>query len=478
MQLIIWGIGRYYTNRKDELADYLQTEKINIAAFCDSNRELWGQRIDGIQVLSPDEIQKIHFDAVLVMSSHAKEIELLLFKLGIGHEKILFWELFRAKILQGKRKIYKGIHNEGKNVYKQILIISTALSYAGGQLAAVYAAKVLQDREYGVVLAAPGGEENFIKEMTGQGITVMIWPSLPYIYNEDKEWIKQFDVVIVNTFVMLASACRCAVIRPTMWWIHEAMEYYAREMAKPWNCIAKDDLNKLAVYAVSRLAKDNFNTFIHEGIKGILPYGIPDMAPKKDAVIKGKTKIIFAVIGEICDRKAQDVFIEAACQLGCMGKAEFWVIGKLGNDAFGKKIQEMVSGKPFIRLWGVLTRKDIYKVLQDVDVVVCTSREDPLPIVVTEGMMLGKICIITDKTGNVDYIRNGDNGFVVSANNVKVLKEKMEWIICNYDEIRETGIHARETYEKNFSMDVFGNNLERVLNEIELNYQGGILDDI
>ena len=109
MQLIIWGIGRYYTNRKDELSDYLQTEKINIVAFCDSNRELWGQRIDGIQVLSPDEIQKIYFDAVLVMSTHAKEIELLLFKLGIGHEKILFWELFRAKILQGKRKIYSDL---------------------------------------------------------------------------------------------------------------------------------------------------------------------------------------------------------------------------------------------------------------------------------------------------------------------------------------------------------------------------------
>lgn len=465
MQIIIWGVGKYYINRKSELVDCLSIEKINIAAFCDSNIELWGQEIDSIPVIPPNTIQNIQADAVLIMSTYVKEIELQLLELGIGHEKMLFWELFRAKIL-GKRKIYQGKYIKSRSLHKKILIISPALVYAGGQLAAVYAAKALQDRGYGVVLAAPGGEENFIKEMTDQGITILIWPSLPYIYEEDNDWIKQFDIVIVNTFPMLASVRECAVVKPTVWWIHEAMEYYEIEMAKPWNYIEKDSINRLVVYAVSGLAKDNFNTFFHDGVKGILPYGIPDMAPKKSSVISKKTKIIFAIIGEVCDRKAQDVFVEAACQLDRRNRAEFWIIGKLSDNAFGKKIQKMVSDKSFIRLWGVLTRKEIYQVLSDVDVVVCASREDPLPIVVTEGMMLGKLCIITDKTGNVDYIQNGVNGFVVPANDVQILKEKMEWAIDNHDRIPEIGIHARETYENYFSMDVFGKNLEKILNEI------------
>ena len=249
-------------------------------------------------------------------------------------------------------------------------------------------------------------------------------------------------------------------------------------MVKPWNCVKKGDVDKLAVYAVSSLAKKNFDFSFQGGIRGILPYGIPDMASKEKLGIHKKTRIVFAIIGEICDRKAQDVFVEAACQLGCMGKAEFWVIGRLEDDAFGKKIQEMAYGNPFIRLWGTLTREKIYKVLQDVDVIVCASREDPLPIVVTEGMMLGKICIITDKTGNVDYIRKGVNGFIVPANDVKALKEKMEWITDNYEAIGEIGVLARETYENFFSMEIFGENLESILMEVEGKKQGGFINEI
>ncbi len=468
MQIIIWGTGKYYINRKEELTEYLQKEKIEVVAFCDNNTELWDKQFEGIRVVSPETINKIHFDAVLIMSTYVKEIELQLLQLGIGHAEILFWEVFRGRMRQRKKTIYCGKQISKKHEGKQILIISVSLGYAGGQLAAVYTARVLQDRKYDVVLAASCGEDSFIKEAVKQGITVVIYPSLPYICEKDSDWLKQFDIVIVNTFPMLVSAYGCAMIKPTIWWIHEAMEYYGQEMSKPWNRVEKDKLSRLNIYAVSSLAKENFDVFSPGQVKGILPYGIPDVAQKNASIKQKKSKIIFAIIGDVCDRKAQDIFVDAACQLSYTEQAEFWIIGKLHDDAFGKRIKEKVSDMPYIRLWGVLTREKIYDVLREIDVVVCVSREDPLPIVVTEGMMFGKICIISDKTGSVDYIHDGTNGFVVPANDIKTLKEKMGWIVRNYnsDSIQNMGICARETYEKYFTMDIFGDHFEKIINEI------------
>ena len=114
---------------------------------------------------------------------------------------------------------------------------------------------------------------------------------------------------------------------------------------------------------------------------------------------------------------------------------------------------------------GVLTREKIYKAFSQIDVVVCTSFEDPLPIVMTEGMMFGKTCIATDNTGTADYIRDGENGFVVPAGNCKALKEKMEWVIQNQDKLEGIGRKARETYKKYFTMDVFAENLEKAITE-------------
>ena len=114
---------------------------------------------------------------------------------------------------------------------------------------------------------------------------------------------------------------------------------------------------------------------------------------------------------------------------------------------------------------GLLTREEIYGIFPHIDVVVCASREDSLPIVMTEGMMFGKVCITTDATGTADFIRDGENGFVVPAGDDQALKEKMEWILYHRDRLADIGRNARKTYEQYFSMDVFGANLEKALLE-------------
>lgn len=458
MKIIVFGLGKFYKSRKEQI---LHCPDVEIVAYMDNNKELWGSEIDKIPVVSPDSIDEISFDGVWIMSIYEKEIYEQLIRLGVPRSKIQFW---KYRVLSGTRDVFYGKGNEGK-IEKELLIISTGLNYDGGSLAVVYAALALERRGYGVVLAAPDGDSKFIGEVIEQGITVHICPSLPYVYDAEIEWIRQFDAVIVNVFQMIQTVIGVGDERPTLWWIHEPKSVFDMVRVSPWNCVAEKELGDIRICAVSSIPRENFNSFYPGRIKEILHYGILDMGMERSKEVEEKEKIVFAIIGLVCERKAQDIFCRAVEKLCNNGQAEFWIIGYYGNDPYGEEIRKMSSKIKDIKMTGQLTRMEIYDMFPQIDVVVCASREDPLPIVMTEGMMFGKVCITTEATGTADFIRDGENGFVIPSENADALREKMEWIIENKGRLADMGMNARKTYEKYFSMEVFGENLERKMLE-------------
>ena len=50
------------------------------------------------------------------------------------------------------------------------------------------------------------------------------------------------------------------------------------------------------------------------------------------------------------------------------------------------------------------------------------SRDDPMPVVMTEGLMLQKICLCSTNCGTADYIEDGKNGFVFQSENAWLKK--------------------------------------------------------
>jgi glycosyltransferase involved in cell wall biosynthesis len=47
---------------------------------------------------------------------------------------------------------------------------------------------------------------------------------------------------------------------------------------------------------------------------------------------------------------------------------------------------------------------------------ICASRDDPMPVVVTEAMMFSKVCICSENTGSANIIQDGNSGFVYKDN--------------------------------------------------------------
>lgn len=460
MKTIVFGVGNYYQEQKGNLKSF---DEIEVIAFSDNNAAVWNQKMDGIIVIPPHSIVNFEYDRILVMSIYACEIYDQLLRLGVTEKKIVIWDRFYRKTLHRNLKMPEAIKEGGRN--RKVLIISQALGYDGGAFAAIYAASALRDSGASVTLMVPGGDKRLIEEAAKKGMEIVIQPSLPYILEPDREWICWFDDVIVNLFTMAESACEISKFCSVHWWIHEASVCYKTVMALYPSCKHINDILAVHIYAVSNVAMRNFNHFLGVGrCKRILPIGIPDMAGVEKKERPFHSSAIVAVIGSVNRLKAQDIFLEAVSMLDDTNETEFWVIGKRHDQYYSEKIEKMAAGIKSVKLLGELTRERIHEAFQKIDVLVCASHEETLSLTVIEGMMYGKVCITTDTTGAAEYIENGVNGFVIPSNNAVALKEKLEWVLANISSLGNVRMNARKTYEKYFSMHVFGRNLESVLN--------------
>lgn len=467
MNIILFGLGKFYKENRETLQG---TSDLEIAALTDNNTALWGQKVDGTWVIPPTEIQSVQYDNILIMSLYKNEIFQQLLDLGVDEECIFTWDRFLAGQLSDSVKEFSEVPIE-EGTGRNVLIVSQELGYDGGSLAVWNAAMAMKRYDMAVCIAVSGGNGKLINEIKSQGIMIVICPTLPYVFDMEKEWIGKFDVIMVNLFTMLESAYEISKFRPVLWWIHEAEFIYQPILDKYPVSVRKEQFLKVNICSVSRAARENFNQMFDDKCKNILMLGIPDEASGMAQNIQCRERIVFAVIGTIYPIKAQHIFVSAAANMANGQNAEFWIIGRPADSDYYQKIEGMCHSQPHVKLLGELTRKKLYDIFREIDVVVCTSPYESLPTVIIEAMMFGKVCITTENTGIVDYIQDGVNGYVVPVENVTALSETMERIMDNQNGLDKIKAAARETYEKYFTLEVFGMHLKRALMEAEQKWE-------
>lgn len=462
MKLLLFGTGLFYENRKYTFKNH------KIIGFIDNDSQKWGHKLDNIKIYKPSEGIALSYDKIILMSTKVAQMRTqLLDELGVNSNKLMLWEDYVQEDERCHLEIYYPSGHTFDEKKNKILIIMDLLNYNGGSLAAVYAAKALQLKEYEVVLAASGGNFDFIREQVNDGLTIYLYHNLNCESWENMSWMNTFSFIIVNTFQMFPIVCTVHKQMPFFWWIHEPHEVYDLLNHNQLNEGIKD-IKLIDIYAVSRIAANIFNSYYNQAELMILPYAIPDKN-KKNCKKKTSRKFIFAIIGPLLYIKAHDIFLSAIEALNDQDRinAEFWIIGDTNTRGFDSSFYDNVICKmkevPQVKLWGELSRKEIEKIYPNIDVLVIPSREETMSIVATEGMMYGKVCIISENTGMASYIQNGKNGLICKCGSVSSLQEQMQWVLKNKDKLNAIGKNARKTYEENFTMDKFGNKLVDII---------------
>lgn len=462
MRLIVWGTGRLYRKYRNFISQF------HIIKLCDSNPDRQGKYIDGIEIIKPAQIELYEYDYIVVMIYHTESIYATLNDLGIQQEKIL---LYSQMYLLTKRQIY--VNHLGREIpfndwiqerKRNILLISHNYSYTGITVALKNMANVLKKMGYSVLMAAMEGG-TFTKELEQQGIDYVTDLAISYQTQLFIDMLEQFEVIVMGTFSLYSLVETLKDVQtPILWWIHETDErYYAGRENLP----QKDNIT---YWAGGNKVKKVFLEHYKGAHIEKLQYCIPDFHKKMDVGLRKRKNddcLTIAVIGTVDRRKAQDILMEAVIMmpLQYQDKFEVIMIGRLdeADSSFSEKIRGQRKQICHLEWIQEMTQEDLDEFYEDIDVLVCPSRDDPMPIVVTQAMMHGKICVISERVGQAEFIRPWENGFVFSCGDVNKLRGILIWLVDNMDQCARIGVESRKIFDSEFSETVMEQRLRTIL---------------
>ena len=465
MKMLVFGTGRFYLNRKGDIEKYNKCDYI--IGFVD-NRANTVKSFEGKPVYLPVEIIGKEWDAIVIMSAHYLEMREQLLSLGISTDKIMCWEAYYAR-LRGDETLTFVSDAQAACDKLRILLVAIPVGFDGSSMAICYTATELSLRGHAVTLLVSDCNDSLKDKLLSCGVNVKINRALCFLQKERYKEFCDYDVAIVNVHSNIRVACELSNHIPTLWWLHEFGkkygELYIRDQAMFYDYGVKEQLLKIRIAAVSNWAADVFQKYHSYQVDTIMPLGIPDKSSNKHKACF-KDKVSFAVIGGVWELKGQDLLIDAISILPdtIKSKTICYIIGSCdGKDKYTEDVKEKAAKLTNIVFTGVLQREPLQEKMDEIDVIVCPSREETLSIAIIEGMMNGKICITTDATGIAEYIEDGVSGFIVRSDDVNSLAEKIKYIICNISDLNDMRKAAREVYDKYFSMQVFGDRLEKEL---------------
>lgn len=466
MRVVVFGTGRYYQNRKHSLAG------IDIAAFLDNDPCKQHTEVDGKPVFLPQQVGQLSYDYICVMSGpYFDTMKEQLISLGVNGGAILDYNQLLG-MTGGQILYYQSLRSEMRLEKKRVLLFSHELELTGAPIVLLYMAVALRKMGYAVtVLSRKDGELRY-KYMEND-IPVII---NNHISGNDQllvEWMAAFDLIVINTLVFgefLGEIERLgeAFNVPMIWWLHEGTEVYQGWWPRANPGRLHDNVH---VAAVGARALSVYQEYFQDNRAKSLIYGLPDANPKLMVREKdySREKMVFALVGGIQPRKGQDLFIDAIKLLSeeDRQRAEFWFVGPKTEAVYpeyNEQFMEAVESFPQIKYMGVWPMERMAAEYPNIDVIVCPSRDDPMPVVIPEAMMFFKPCIASAGSGTAAYIVDYINGLrcQISAEDIA---EKMRWYLSNPEKLPQMGKESRKLYEELFSIESFERNLSDIIGE-------------
>lgn len=455
MNVVLFGTGCdfiRYIRRFDEDA------MASIIAIADNDSSKWEMAINGIKVISPQNISDLSFDKIYIATNNNYiRISKQLVSIGIDENKIIP----PFKICDELGKHYRNIKpmyftNGHDEVQPGIYLFSNDANLTGAPIALLNMAIALSDRGYHVVVVIP--EDGAIRgELLKEHIDTIIDENINNVSIGHLEYLDKIGVAIVNTAVMAGLLTGLRPKIKVLWWIHEASEVYSLQVIDKIKYV---NLDNVCIRCVSDIAKRNFLKNINAVVDDNLPFCVADHGIKTDE--NNTSKIRFRMIGAYSPNKRQKSFVMAVNQLpvSVFEKAEFSILGDESYNpqyALECKKEDKLSRVSYLAPLG---RSQIYDIYDNTDVLVSCSCEEMLSTVCIEAMSKGITCIMVNTNGASSYVRDKDSALVIESFSINTLCHAIEWCVNNRDSLTKIGQNARSIYENYFTDKKFIKNLK------------------
>ncbi len=161
--------------------------------------------------------------------------------------------------------------------------------------------------------------------------------------------------------------------------------------------------------------------------------------------------IRFVTLGELIERKANGVVIEAFADLH--EEAELHIVGDGPNRA-ALEARARELGLASVRFHGDVAYDLVPRVLARMDCLVLASREDGFGMVIMEALAAGLPVIASDKVMSaLQYVEPGKNGWIFPVDDVQALRGLMRKVVDEKERWAEYSAASRASVLENYDAD-------------------------
>ena len=331
----------------------------------------------------------------------------------------------------------------------------------GAPIVLVSAVPVLRQMGYEVAVMGPG-DGGSLPLFVEAGATAITHPDC---VSSSLLWglATAADLVVANTIVEVKAirALNGGPV-PVLWWLHDAFVGYGYLS----HLIPKELERNIRVCAVGSHATAAMHAHRPGFAIGQLIYGLPDYAQDRFApydISYAGGRPLFVSVGAFESRKGQDILVDAIRLLPdeMRSQAAFLFVGKGADKRLLAQVQELAAEYPQNVFYvSRLSRDEIKSLMQQCACTVCSSRDDPMPTFVTEGLIFGKPGIVSEHTGTAGLITEGVDGFVYHGDSPAALAEAMTKLIAHPGLAARMAPACRALYERYYSKQAFADTLQ------------------
>lgn len=465
-KIVFWGCGQIgndffeFCNPYFSIPDY----------FCDSNPLLWGEKYNGITVISPCDLKNDEIKYVFITVNAYECVLYRLQEMGIEKNKILLTtDIFRTDII--KDLAYCMRATKASNILyeqKKIFVdLSCGMVLGGVERWSYYTAENVKNIGLDGEYLIPFSRSITIEDNSLPRYIVGESDNSLEIISSSITRIKEYrlPIVICNfPFEILQAAC--------------VTKKFINKRTKVIAVIHNDESIYYEVYGIWKKYIDIFFAISKKIYQNLVELGFPQekirllswnmIFPENNRIIpKNRRLIKIGYAGRLSyEQKRVDLLVQVALGLKKAGVDFVMQIAGVG-DYMGELQKRAMASElgGLFQVMGYISHDQIYEFWNDQDIYISCSEYEGHSISQTEAMAMGVVPIVTRTSGTEDDIKDGYNGYIVEIGDTEGIIQRIISLCDNPKMMQQMSKNASETIRRknnpqgeiDFWKDIFGN---------------------
>jgi len=224
---------------------------------------------------------------------------------------------------------------------------------------------------------------------------------------------------------------------------------------------------KLAYDIIITVSESTKKKLIQAGVKEdkiFVVGGGVDIGTIDSVYAEKSSKPMIIYVGRLVKlKKVENLIIAFKEVLSKIPEAELYIVGIGPQESMLKNLVEQLKITSKVHFTGYVSEQEKIALMKRAWVLVQPSVAEGFGLVLVEANACKTPVIAVDSGGPREVVRDGETGYLIKPNNIKMLVEKLIELLSDKNKILVMGEKGRKVVEENFTWDKVAERIEKII---------------